>query len=59
MRNKAIRAILDTFFGVSKVASALISKCIQRTEAEKAIKVFGIFHIVAGKVFTLPVLEKA
>lgn len=59
MRNQAIRAILYPLICICEISTAFISKCIQWAIAEKAVEIFNIFYLVAGKIFTFFVLEKA
>jgi hypothetical protein len=58
MGKQAVGTILDTVFGVGKIAAATVCQSIQRTIAEQTAKGLRVCARVAGKVFTVPVLEK-
>ena len=58
MGNQAAGAILDTLFGISKVAAALIPQRIEGAITEEAAEVFLISTPMAGKVFAGAILEE-
>ena len=55
---QAGRAILDAAVGICKIAAAFVAKGVQGAEAEQAVKAFPVSPLMAGEIFTLPVLEK-
>ena len=58
MRAQTTGTILDPVFRIGKAASATVTQRIQRTIAEQAAKGVPVCAFVAGKIFTLPILEK-
>ena len=58
MGHKATGAILDAALGISEIAATFISQCVQRTVTEKAVKIRGIFALMAWEIFALFILEK-
>lgn len=56
--NQAVRAVLNTVFRIGKVAAAVLPQGIQGTVTEQAAKICRILSLMAGKVFTIPVLEE-
>ena len=55
---QAGRAVLDPLFCVPEIAPAPISQGIQGAVAEHAAKVLRVSTLVAGKIFTFPILIK-
>ena len=58
MGDKTVTAILDAFAGVGEITATILTQCVERAVAKKAVKVFRISIFVAGEVFTGFVLEK-
>ena len=58
MRNKASGAILDALGGVGAITAAAVPEGIERTIAEKAVKVPAVHSRMTGKIFTIAVLKK-
>ena len=58
VRFQTTGTILDPVFRIGKAASATVTQRIQRTIAEQAAKGVPVCAFVAGKIFTLPILEK-
>ena len=58
VRNKTGRTILNALRGVGKIPAAARSEGIERTIAEKAVKVPAVHTGVAGEIFTIAVLKK-
>lgn len=58
MGKAAFAAVLDAFFGIVKIPSALVAQGVQRTVAEQAVKIFRVICFVTGKVFTVLMAEK-
>jgi hypothetical protein len=56
---KAGRAVLNALLGIRAVAAAAAAQCVQGAEAEQAVELLLIAHLVAGEIFTLSVLIKA
>lgn len=56
--NQAVGAVLNTVFRISKVTAAVLPQGIQGTVTEQAAKICRILSLMAGKVFTIPVLEE-
>ena len=55
----AVRTVFDIFFAaVFEMAAAFITEEIKRAEAEQAVKIIVVRHLVAGKIFAFPVAEK-
>lgn len=54
----AARAILYTVFGIGEIAAALITKRVQRTITEQAVKCSIVFYLVTRKILTFSVLKK-
>ena len=57
MRNKAIGAVLYSFFYVLKISSAFVPKRIEGAVAEKAVEKLLVFCLVAGEIYTVFILE--
>ena len=58
MRYQTVGAVLDALICISKISSAALTECIQRTVAKQAVEMFRIRAGMAGKKFALPVAEK-
>ena len=58
VRHKARRAVLNAVFRVAKIAAAFIFQSIERTVAEKAVKILGFCRFVAREKLTVLVLKK-
>ena len=58
MRSRAVHAGLYPVFEC-KVASALVTKEIQRTVAEKAVEAVLFYTLMAGEVFTFLIAIKS
>ena len=56
--NQAVRAVLNAVFRIGKVTATVIPQGIQGTVTEQAAKICRILSLMAGKVFTIPVLEE-
>ena len=54
----AAGAVLDSIFRIGKTSAAAVAQRIQRAIAEQAVEVFFLYTLMAGKIFTVPVLEK-
>ena len=55
---QAVGAVFDTLLRVAEIAAALISQGIQGAVAEHTAKVLRVSTLVAGKIFTFPILIK-
>ena len=55
---KATGAILNPTLGIAEISSAFVPQGIQGAIAKQAVKIFSFFAIMAGKIFTFPVLKK-
>jgi len=55
---QAAGAILDPLLRISKAAAAPVTQRIQRTIAEQTAEAITIRPLMAGKIFTFPILEK-
>lgn len=58
MGDKAVAAVLNISRTINAIASALISQCIQRTIAKKAIEILRMLCFVAGKILALLMLKE-
>lgn len=58
MRKITVHTGFGSFVSIYIIAATFITKTIERTVTEQAVKVFRIAGPVAGKIFTLIVLEK-
>jgi hypothetical protein len=56
--HKATGAILDAALGISEIAAAFIPQRVQRAVTEKAVKIRGIFALMAWEIFALFILKK-
>ena len=55
---QAVGTVLDSVLCISEIAAAMIPQRIQRTIAEKTAESLRICIGMAGKIFTVPVLEE-
>lgn len=58
MGDHAAGAIFDSLLGIVKIATAVLSKSVERTVAKQTAKVLNVRGFVAGEVFTVLVLKK-
>ena len=56
--HKAGRAILYTVFRIGEITAAFVPQGVQRTVAEKAVKIRGVFALMARKILAFFILEK-
>ena len=55
---QTIGAVLHSAFRIAETAAAPVAKRIQRAVAEKAIEILRICALMAGEIFTVPVLKE-
>ena len=53
VREHTAAAVLKTVFGIFKVASAVFAERIERTVAEKTIKILRVIGLMTGEEFTI------
>ena len=53
VREHAAAAVLKTVFGVFEIASAVFAERIERTVAEKTVKIVRVIGLMTGKEFTV------
>ena len=58
MGDQTSGAILDAIFGIGKIAAAFVAQCIKGTVTKQAAEVCVVCALVAGKIFTISVLEE-
>lgn len=57
MRDQTVGAILHAGIQHAVIAATLFKE-IERAKAEETVEIFGIFSLVTGKVFAIPIGEK-
>jgi hypothetical protein len=55
---EAIGAVLDAVFSVSKAAAAVFPQGVKGAIAEDTAETLRISSLVAGEIFTFPILKK-
>ena len=53
-----VAAVFDSTVRIGKTSAAVIAQSIQGAVAKQAVEVFFLYTLMAGKVFTVPILEK-
>jgi len=59
MGEQATGAILNSLFCIGKIATALITKSIQRAIAEQAVEIVRVLRFMTRKVFAVTILKKS